>query len=85
MTGITQNNGAYGWWIALVFGLILTVLTALTGLLDWLSIERGTELWKTATAHAIAMLSATVFFLLAAIFGHAHVHARQRQQRGVTR
>ena len=45
--------------------------TALTGLLDWLSITRGTELWKTATLHLTAMLSATVFFALAAIFGHA--------------
>jgi len=71
VTGITQNAGAYGWWIALIFGLIVTVPTALTGLLDWLSITWGTELWKTATAHMIAMLTATVFFALAAIFGHA--------------
>ncbi len=71
VTGITQNAGAYGWWIALIFGLIVTVPTALTGLLDWLSITWGTELWKTATAHMIAMLTATVFFALAALFGHA--------------
>ncbi len=71
VTGITQNSGAYGWWIALIFGLIVTVPTALTGLLEWLSITWGTELWKTATAHMIAMLTATVFFALAAIFGHA--------------
>jgi uncharacterized membrane protein len=71
VTGITQSAGAYGWWIALIFGLIVTGPTALTGLLDWLSITRGTELWKTATLHLTAMLSATVFFALAAIFGHA--------------
>ncbi len=71
VTGITENSGAYGWWIALIFGLIVTGPTALTGLLDWLSITRGTELWKTATLHMAAMLSATVFFALAAIFGHA--------------
>jgi uncharacterized membrane protein len=70
-TGITEDSGAYGWWIALIFGLIMTGPTALAGLLDWLSITRGTELWKTATSHMIAMLSATVFFALAAIFGHA--------------
>jgi uncharacterized membrane protein len=68
--GITENSGAYGWWIALIFGLIMTVPTALTGLADWLTIERGTELWKTATTHLIAMVSATAFFALAAIFGH---------------
>jgi uncharacterized membrane protein len=71
VTGITQSAGAYGWWIALIFGLIVTGPTALTGLLDWLSITRGTELWKTATLHLTAMLTATVFFALAAIFGHA--------------
>ena len=71
VTGITKSSGAYGWWIALIFGLIVTGPTALTGLLDWLSITRGTELWKTATLHLTAMLSATTFFALAAIFGHA--------------
>ena len=68
--GITENAGAYGWWIALVAGLIFTVPTALTGLADWLTIDRASELWKTATSHMIAMVTATVFFALAAIFGH---------------
>jgi uncharacterized membrane protein len=74
VVGITQNNGAIGWYLGLLIGLIVTVPTALTGLLDWLSIEWGTELWKTATAHMIAMLSATVCFLLAAIFGNGGYH-----------
>lgn len=68
--GITGNTGAYGWWIALIAGLIFTVPTALTGLADWLTIPRGTELWKTATFHLSAMVTATVWFALAAIFGH---------------
>jgi uncharacterized membrane protein len=71
VTGVSDSSGAYGWWIALIFGLIVTGPTALTGLLDWLSITRGTEVWKTATLHLTAMLSATVFFALAAIFGHS--------------
>jgi uncharacterized membrane protein len=74
--GITERNGAIGWWLALVIGLIVTVPTALTGLLDWLTIEWGTELWKTATLHLSSMVTATVFFGLAAIFGHgAYTHA----------
>src|SRR3954468_15519053 len=68
--GITDRNGAIVWWIALVVGLIMTVPTALTGLADWLTISRGTELWRTATSHLIAMVTATVFFGLAALFGH---------------
>jgi len=67
---ITDHAGAQGWWLALVVGLVTTGLTALTGLVDWLQLEWGSELWKTATTHMIAMLSATVFFLLAAIVGH---------------
>src|SRR6266566_4765387 len=55
---------------------IVTVPTALTGLLDWLTIEWGSEPWKTASTHLLAMVTATVFFGLAAIFGHgAYTHA----------
>jgi uncharacterized membrane protein len=68
--GITENAGAYGWWIALVFGLIVTVPTALTGLADWLTITWRSDLWWTATYHMLSMITATVFFGLAAIFGH---------------
>jgi uncharacterized membrane protein len=71
VVGITQRTGAFGWWIALVVGLIVTVPTALTGFADWLTLEWGSEIWKTATVHMLAMVSATVLFALAAIFGHA--------------
>jgi uncharacterized membrane protein len=68
--GITNNVGAQAWYFALLAGLILTVPTALTGLADWLVITRGSALWRTATLHLSAMLSATLFFGLAALFGH---------------
>jgi uncharacterized membrane protein len=68
--GAAQHAFAQAWWLALVVGLAATVPTALTGLADWLQITWGSELWKTATLHLSAMLGATVFFLLAAIFGH---------------
>jgi uncharacterized membrane protein len=70
VVGITESAGAYGWWIALIFGLIVSAAAALTGLADWFEIEWGTPLWRTATSHMIAMLTATVFFALAAILGH---------------
>ena len=66
--GISNNAATHGWWLALLAGLITTVATALTGLLDWLTIERGTELWKTATLHMATMVSATVFFGLNTLF-----------------
>ena len=68
--GVSEENTATAWWLALVVALVVTVATAVTGLVDWLTIPRGTELWKTATAHLAAMVSATVLFLLAAIVGH---------------
>lgn len=68
--GVAEENMATAWWLALVAGLVVTVPTALTGLVDWISIERGTALWRTATAHLAAMVTATVVFLVAAIVGH---------------
>jgi uncharacterized membrane protein len=68
--GVSEENLATAWWLALVAGLIVTVPTALTGLLDWLTISRGTPLFRTATLHLTVMVTATVFFLIAAIVGH---------------
>ena len=72
--GLFADEGALvnGWWLALIVGLVLSAPTALTGLIDWLGIPRGTPLWRTATSHMVAMLAATVFFALAAITGHGH-------------
>ena len=69
--GVSERNLATAWWLALVGGLIVTAPTALSGLAEWLGIEWGTTLWRTATFHLLAMVTATVLFLLAAIFGHA--------------
>ena len=71
MVGISETNTAHAWWIALVVGLCSTALTATTGFIDWISIEWGTELWKTATMHMVAMLTATGFFLGAVFTGHS--------------
>ena len=67
--GISDDAAAHGWWLALATGLIVTVPTALTGLVDWLAIESGTPLKRTATSHLIAMVTATVVFLLALLVG----------------
>ncbi|MDQ4030005.1 MAG: DUF2231 domain-containing protein [Actinomycetota bacterium] len=66
---ISDDAAAHAWWLGLLVGLIVTVPTAGSGLLDWLTITWGTPLWRTATTHLIAMVSATLFFLLAAILG----------------
>jgi uncharacterized membrane protein len=81
--GISNHAATQAWWLALLFGLITTALTATTGLLDWLTIKWGSELWKTATLHLATMVSATVFFGLAAIFGHDEFRAGNIQADGL--
>jgi uncharacterized membrane protein len=68
--GIAERPAAHGWWLALVVGLIITAPTALSGFADWLTISWGSPLWRTATMHMIAMVTATVFFLIAVLIGH---------------
>ncbi|MFL5961936.1 MAG: DUF2231 domain-containing protein [Gaiellaceae bacterium] len=68
--GIAEHGLAQAWWLALIVGLVITVPTASTGLADWLLISSRGDLWKTATLHLTAMVTASVFFLLAAVFGH---------------
>ena len=71
---ISDEAAASGWALAMIVALVISAATALTGFADWLQIERGTPLWRTATAHLFAMVGATVVFLLA-IF---HVIPRRR-------
>jgi uncharacterized membrane protein len=68
--GVSDHNTATAWWLALVTGLAVTLPTALTGFIDWLDIARGTPLWRTATFHLGAMLTATVIFAVTAGAGH---------------
>jgi uncharacterized membrane protein len=69
--GVSEENTATVWWLALVAGLVATLPTALTGFIDWLDIARGTPLWRTATLHLTVMVTATVLFAIAAGAGHA--------------
>ena len=71
VTGLVDHNAAPAWWIALVVGLCSTALTATTGFIEWIEIEWGSELWKTATTHMCAMLAATGAFLAAVLVGHS--------------
>lgn len=64
--GGVQDAAGKAMWLALIGGLIMAVPTALTGLVDWLTIEWGSRRWRTATWHLSAMLTATALFALAA-------------------
>jgi uncharacterized membrane protein len=68
--GVAEHSTARAWWLALVVALASSVFTVLAGLIDWLGITRDTPLFRTATTHMLVMVTATAFFLLAAVFGH---------------
>jgi uncharacterized membrane protein len=62
--GVEEQAAAHGSLLAIGGGLALALPTALTGLLDWLDIPKGTPARTTATVHLLAMVSATVMFAL---------------------
>jgi len=68
--GVAEHGFAHAWWLALLVGAISSALTVSTGVLDWLQISSGTPLKRTTNLHALTMATASVFFVLAIIFGH---------------
>jgi uncharacterized membrane protein len=64
--GVSEAALAKGMWLALIGGLIVSAPTAVTGFVDWISIEWGSASWRTATLHLSAMLVAVALFAIAA-------------------
>jgi uncharacterized membrane protein len=60
--GLEEEQMAHGALIAISVGLIVALPTAVTGLLDWLDIPKGTPARTNATIHLFVMLAATVLF-----------------------
>jgi hypothetical protein len=69
--GVSSHATATGWWLALLVAVVITGLTALSGLVEWLTITWRSPLWWTVTLHMLTMLAATAFFLVALLWGHA--------------
>ena len=62
--GVEEEQMAHGALLAVAGGLIVTVPTALTGLLDWWQIPKGTPARTAATLHLVIMVLATALFAL---------------------
>jgi uncharacterized membrane protein len=62
--GLQTPEMAHAALIAISVGLIFAVPTAITGLLDWLDIPKGTPARTMATIHLVAMVATTVLFAL---------------------
>jgi uncharacterized membrane protein len=63
--GLEETPMAHGGLLAISGGLLLATPTAVTGLLDWLDLPKGSPARTIATAHLVVMVSATVLFALA--------------------
>lgn len=62
--GLETSEMSHTALIAISFGLIVATPTAITGLLDWLDLPKGTPARTAATIHLFAMVTATVLFAL---------------------
>lgn len=72
--GAIEDAAGKGMWLALLGGLAAGAAAAVTGLLDWLQLEAGTQLRRTATVHMLVMVTATVLFAIAAIVQYDGFH-----------
>jgi uncharacterized membrane protein len=64
--GVADGKVGPATWLALVGGLIVAAPTAVTGFADWIEIEWGSSMWRTATTHLTAMVTAVTLFAIAA-------------------
>ena len=62
--GVEEEQMAHGSLLAIGGGLVVAAPTALTGLLDWLDLPKGSNPRKVATIHLFTMVAATVLFAL---------------------
>ena len=60
--GVAEGKLGPAAWLALVGGLIVAAPTAVTGFADWMVIEWGARVWRTATIHLSAMVSSVALF-----------------------
>ena len=64
--GVAEDKLGPASWLALIAGLVAAGPTAVTGFADWMLLEWGSPVWRTATIHLTAMVTAVVLFAAAA-------------------
>lgn len=62
--GVEEEQMAHGSLLAISVGLLVAPPTAVTGLLDWLDLPKGTSVRRVATIHLLLMMTTTLLFAL---------------------
>lgn len=71
VSGVAEPVLAKGWWLALLVGFGASVVTALTGVVDFIVIGRRNPARRATLAHMILMLAGMPFFGAAVLVGRA--------------
>lgn len=64
--GVAESKLGPATWLALIGGLGAAAPTAVTGFADWVRMDWGSAMWRTATVHMFAMVTAVSLFGVAA-------------------
>jgi uncharacterized membrane protein len=56
--GVIEDKAGAAAWLALIGGLVAAVPTVAAGFADWIRLTWGSEVWRMATWHLGAMLTA---------------------------
>ena len=64
--GVAEGKLGPAAWLALIGGLAAAAPTAVTGFADWMLLEWGSRVWRTATIHLVAMVTSVGLFAIAA-------------------
>ncbi len=60
--GVEEEQMAHGALLAISFGLLVAAPTAITGLLDWLRLDRQEPARRLGLIHLVAMVTTTLLF-----------------------
>jgi len=73
--GGSESNVAKGWWLSLLVGLIGSIPTAASGLVEFVTLRRGHPARPTVIIHLALALLTYPWFIAAILLGHAgYVH-----------
>ena len=69
--GVSESNMAKGWWLSLLVGLIGSIPTAASGLVEFVTLRRDHPARPAVIIHLVLALLTYPWFIAAILLGHA--------------